>query len=41
MTPTTPVGRLALNEVLKGLCPDPGQVPFTLDREAEIVCAGR
>jgi hypothetical protein len=41
MTPTTPVGRLVVNEVLKGLCPDPGEVHYTLDRNAEIVCAGR
>jgi len=45
MAPSTPIGRLALNEALKGLCPDPGGEGegdwLTLDRQAEIVCGGR
>lgn len=42
LKPATPIGRYALNELLKGLCPDPGESsPVTLDRNAQAVCAGR
>ena len=42
LKPATYIGRYAQNEVLKGLCPDPGQdMAFTLDRQAQTICAGR